>query len=217
MGIVKIEAEGTRHSKMQDHLEVAIEWTDEELAAPLHILDRMPHRALNIDEFPGHLWMRIRPDLFDRSADELRCQLSADRLDLRKFGHSLSVGRYLHEMAPDNRMAKKEDIDAGTFFSVDQRVGRVVEVRAFPEARKPAWKLKVDFGPEIGLLQTSAQITNYTEEELMGRLVVGVVNLGKKRIAGFSSEFLVLGSIAPDGTVLLLKPEEEALPGARIA
>lgn len=112
---------------------------------------------------------------------------------------------------------RKEDIDARVFFSVDQRVGRVLEVEPFPEARKPAWKLKVDFGPEVGVLRTSAQITNYTKEELMGRLVVGAVNLGKKRIAGFSSEFLVLGSIEPDGTVLLLRPEDSAVPGQPIA
>ena len=114
-------------------------------------------------------------------------------------------------------LARREDIDAGTFFSVDQRVGRVLEVEPFPEARKPAWKLTVDFGPVIGTLRTSAQVTNYTAEELEGRLVVGAVNLGKKRIAGFVSEFLVLGSLEPDGTVLLLRPEDQAQPGAPIA
>ena len=86
------------------------------------------------------------------------------------------------------------------------RVGRVVEVEDFPEARKPAWKLAVDFGPLIGTLRTSAQITNYSKEDLMGRLVVGAVNLGSKRIAGFTSEFLVLGSLDPDGLVRLLTP-----------
>ena len=71
----------------------------------------------------------------------------------------------------------------------------------------PAWKLRVDFGPEVGELRTSAQVTNYTEEELVGRLVVGAVNLGSKRIAGYKSEFLVLGGIEPDGTVHLLAVE----------
>lgn len=114
-------------------------------------------------------------------------------------------------------LAKKDDVDPPTFFSVDQRVGRVLDVEPFPEARKPAWKLTVDFGPLIGTLRTSAQVTNYTAEELVGRLVVGAVNLGRKRIAGFASEFLVLGSLEPDGTVLLLRPEDEAEPGAPIA
>jgi tRNA-binding protein len=112
---------------------------------------------------------------------------------------------------------RRSEIDAATFFTVDMRVGRVVEVEEFPEARKPAWKLTVDFGPEVGTLRTSAQITNYSREELAGRLVVGAVNLGTKRIAGFVSEFLVLGSITDDGTVLLLRPEDHAEPGQQIA
>ena len=101
-------------------------------------------------------------------------------------------------------MSRKADIGADAFFALDLRVGRILSVEAFPEARKPAWKLRVDFGPEVGELQTSAQVTNYTEEELVGRLVVGAINLGPKRIAGYRSEFLVLGGIEPDGTVHLL-------------
>ena len=111
----------------------------------------------------------------------------------------------------------KEDMGADAFFALDMRVGRIIEVEEFPEARKPAWKLAVDFGPVIGTLRTSAQITNYSKEELMDRLVVGAVNLGKKRIAGFTSEFLVLGSLDPDGLVRLLNPSEQAEPGAPIA
>ncbi|MDQ3876929.1 MAG: tRNA-binding protein [Actinomycetota bacterium] len=99
---------------------------------------------------------------------------------------------------------------------MDIRVGRIVAVGEFPEARKPAWKLEVDFGPVIGNLKTSAQITNYSREELQGRLVVGAVNLGTKRIAGFTSEFLVLGSMDPDGTVRLLQVEDGVAPGASI-
>ena len=112
---------------------------------------------------------------------------------------------------------RRPDIDAATFFTVDMRVGRILEVEEFPEARKPAWKLTVDFGPEVGTLRTSAQITNYSRDALVGRLVVGAVNLGKKRIAGFVSEFLVLGSMEEDGTVLLLRPEDHAEPGQHIA
>ena len=116
-----------------------------------------------------------------------------------------------------DKLDPKSEIGADAFFALDMRVGRVVAVDDFPEARKPAWKLTVDFGPLIGTLRTSAQITNYPRDELMGRLVVGAVNLGSKRIAGFTSEFLVLGSLDPDGLVRLLTPESEAEPGAPIA
>lgn len=114
-------------------------------------------------------------------------------------------------------LPKKDDIGADGFFAVDMRVGRVVEVEDFPEARKPAWKLTVDFGPLVGTLRTSAQVKNYSKEELEGRLVVGAVNLGEKRIAGFKSQFLVLGAMDPDGTVRLLRVEEDVEPGAPIA
>ena len=109
---------------------------------------------------------------------------------------------------------RKPDI-GGAFFDVDLRVGRVVGVEDFAEARAPAWKLTVDFGPDVGLLRTSAQVTNYTEEELIGRLVVGAINLGAKRIAGFRSEFLVLGGLERSGTVHLLSVEGVE-PGATV-
>ncbi len=113
--------------------------------------------------------------------------------------------------------AKKPDVSAEEFFALDLRVGRVLAVEAFPEARKPAWKLTVDFGAAVGTLRTSAQITSYSAEDLVGRLVVGAVNLGTKRIAGFTSQFLVLGSLDPDGTVRLLRPEDAAQPGDPVA
>jgi tRNA-binding protein len=97
------------------------------------------------------------------------------------------------------------------------RVGRIVEVEEFPEARVPAWKLTVDFGDEVGVKRTSAQITHYTREELDGRLVVGVVNFPPKRIAGFASEVLVLGAMDPQKGVVLLRPDDEVELGARIA
>jgi tRNA-binding protein len=103
------------------------------------------------------------------------------------------------------------------FLAVDMRVGRVVEVEDFPEARKPAWKLTVDFGPDIGLKPSSAQITNYTREELEGRLVVGVVNFPPRQIGPVRSEVLVLGAVADDHPVLLLTPDEGSQPGDRIA
>lgn len=80
------------------------------------------------------------------------------------------------------------------FERVDLRSGTVVKVEAFPKAKKPAYKVWVDFGPEIGVLQTSAQVTvHYTPETLVGRSVVGCVNLGEKNIAGFVSQFLLVG------------------------
>lgn len=112
---------------------------------------------------------------------------------------------------------RKDDVDAEHFFALDLRVGTVTAVEAFPEARKPAWKLTVDFGPVVGTLRTSAQVTTYTEDELVGRKVVGALNLGSRRIAGFKSEFLVLGSMDPDGRVRLLQVEPEAADGAAIA
>ncbi len=112
-------------------------------------------------------------------------------------------------------MERKVDIGAA-FFDVDMRVGRVVSVEDFPEARRPACKLTVDFGPDVGQLRTSAQITNYSAEELVGRLIVGAINLGPKRIAGFRSEFLVLGGLEPDGTVHLLGVDGVE-PGAPVA
>ena len=113
--------------------------------------------------------------------------------------------------------ARKADVGADEFFRLDLRAGRVVEVEDFPEARVPAWKLTVDFGPSVGKLRTSAQVTNYKREELIGRMVVGAINLGPKRVAGFESEFLVLGAITSTGTVRLLRVEEGVVPGSTIA
>lgn len=119
---------------------------------------------------------------------------------------------------PDRR--RKPDVSPDDFFALDLRVGRVEAVDEFPEARTPAWKLTVDFGPAVGRLRTSAQVTNYGHEDLLGRLVVGAMNLGTKRIAGFESEFLVLGALEPDGTVHLLDIDDPGggiEPGAPIA
>ncbi|HEY8527424.1 MAG TPA: tRNA-binding protein [Acidimicrobiales bacterium] len=118
--------------------------------------------------------------------------------------------------APE-KLERKPDVGADAFFALDLRTGRVVDVEPFPEARKPAWKLTVDFGPVVGTLRTSAQVTNYSADELRGRMVVGAINLGRKRIAGFTSEFLVLGALDPDGTVRLLELPEGVAPGAPVA
>ncbi len=102
------------------------------------------------------------------------------------------------------------------FEKVDIRVGRVVEVEDFPEARKPAWKLRVDFGPEIGLRRTSAQVTNYSRQELEGRLVVGVVNFPARQIGPVLSEVLILGVPDEEGRVILLQPSSEVPLGGRM-
>jgi tRNA-binding protein len=101
------------------------------------------------------------------------------------------------------------------FVRTDMRVGRIVEVEDFPEARRPAWKLRVDFGPQIGERRCSAQITNYPREELVGRLVVGVVNFPPRQIGPVRSEVLVLGTYSAEG-VLLLSPEPGAELGDRV-
>jgi tRNA-binding protein len=101
------------------------------------------------------------------------------------------------------------------FAAVDIRVGRIVEVEDFPEARRPAWKLRVDFGPEIGIKRSSAQIKNYAADELEGRLVVGVVNFPPRQIGPVRSEVLVLGTYSADG-VLLLSPAPDAALGDRV-
>ena len=107
------------------------------------------------------------------------------------------------------------EIDFDHFAAVDMRVGRIVEVEDFPEARNPAWKLRVDFGPEIGVRRSSAQIKNYARAELEGRLVIGVVNFPARQIGPVRSEVLVLGTYSADG-VLLLSPEPNAALGDRV-
>ncbi|MFL5826492.1 MAG: tRNA-binding protein [Thermoleophilaceae bacterium] len=102
------------------------------------------------------------------------------------------------------------------FQRIDMRVGRVLSVAEFPEARNPAWKLEIDFGPEVGVKRSSAQITQYAREELEGTLVVGVVNFPPRRIATFESEVLVLGALDDAKGVVLLRPDRDCAPGDRI-
>jgi tRNA-binding protein len=108
-------------------------------------------------------------------------------------------------------------IEYDDFAKVEMRVGRIVAVDDFPQARRPAWKLRIDFGPELGEKSSSAQITNYTREELAGRLVVAVVNFPPRQIGPVRSEVLVLGAVADDHPVLLLEPDAGSQPGDRIA
>ena len=108
-------------------------------------------------------------------------------------------------------------IDITQFQAVDMRVGRVVSVEEFPEARVPAWKLHIDFGPEIGIRRSSAQITHYSPVDLLDTLVVCCVNLTPRVIARFPSEVLVMGALDEALGVVLLRPDKDAAPGSRIA
>ena len=104
------------------------------------------------------------------------------------------------------------------FERVDMRVGTIIEVKDFPEARKPAYQLTIDFGPEIGIRKSSAQITkHYSKKELLQRQVVAVVNFPNKQIGPFKSECLVLGAVEGDGAVVLLHPGLPVENGLRIA
>lgn len=110
-----------------------------------------------------------------------------------------------------------ETIGWQDFEKVELRVGTVVKAEPFPEARKPAYKLTVDFGPEIGERRSSVQITvHYTLDELVGRQVVGVVNFPPKRIGPFMSECLITGFYREDGSVVLAVPDKPVPNGAKL-
>ena len=129
-----------------------------------------------------------------------------------------------HEIAPEKqpyhptKLDRKEYIGIGEFFSVDMRTGVIDEVQEFPEMRKPSYKIRADFGPIVGKLWSSAQITTYSRAQLIGRTVVAAINLGEKTLpTGFISQFLVLGSLDPDGSVRLLELPDGTLPGSTVA
>lgn len=107
-------------------------------------------------------------------------------------------------------------IEWSDFEKVELRVGTILEAIEFPEARKPAYKLKIDFG-EFGIKQSSAQITaRYSKDELIGKQIVGVINFPPKRIAGFVSEVLVTGFAAENGDVVLISPDHPVPNGAKL-
>ena len=109
-------------------------------------------------------------------------------------------------------------MDWQEFDVVELRVGTITEVSDFPEARKPAYKLKVDFGAEIGIRQSSAQITSlYSKQQLLGKQVIAVVNFPVKQIGPFRSECLITGFYRPDGAVVLAVPEQDVPNGSKMA
>ncbi|MBR9765629.1 MAG: tRNA-binding protein [Rhodobacteraceae bacterium] len=110
-----------------------------------------------------------------------------------------------------------EEITFDDFLKVDIRAGRVLRAEPFPEARKPAIKLWIDFGPEIGEKKTSAQITaHYTPESLVGRMVMAVVNFPPRQIGPFMSEVLTLGVSDAAGGIVLIAPDQDVTPGQRL-
>jgi tRNA-binding protein len=109
------------------------------------------------------------------------------------------------------------DLSWSEFERTDMRVGTIIEVNDFPEARKPAYQLTIDFGAEIGIRKSSAQITKrYQKEDLVNRQIVAVVNFPKKQIGRFMSECLVLGAVGEEGDVILLAPDFKIENGLRI-
>jgi len=110
-----------------------------------------------------------------------------------------------------------DQISYDDFAKIDIRVGRIIQAEVFPQARKPAYKLRIDFGPMIGLKNSSAQITKYyAPQDLVGKLVLGVVNFPPRQIATFFSEVLTLGVILGEGDICLIHPDRDVPLGAPI-
>ena len=109
------------------------------------------------------------------------------------------------------------DSNVENFANLDIRVGQILSAEVFEEAKRPAYILKIDFGNDIGIKKTSAQITNYQLDELIGVMCIGVINLGDKQIGPIISQCLILGSINDNGDVLLLQPSPEADLGDKVS
>jgi len=115
-------------------------------------------------------------------------------------------------------MESKNKIEWADFEKVDVRVGTIIEVHDFPEAKKPAYQLYIDFGKDVGILKSSAQITKrYSKDNLLHRQIIAVVNFPKKQIGKFMSECLVLGAVEQEGDVVLLHPDFSVENGTRMA
>lgn len=114
-------------------------------------------------------------------------------------------------------IAAKPTIGYSDFDKIDIRIGRITAVEDFPKARKASFKLTIDFGPDIGIRRSSAQITaRYSKEDLAGKIIAAVINFPLKRIADFESEVLVLGAADEEGAVILLSPDQQVPLGAKI-
>jgi tRNA-binding protein len=108
-------------------------------------------------------------------------------------------------------------ISFSDFEKVELRIGTIIEVRDFPEARKPAYQITVDFGPDIGVKRSSAQVTdNYTRDSLIGTQILGVVNIPPRQVGPFVSEFLITGFEKTDGTITLARSEEKVPNGSKL-
>ena len=103
------------------------------------------------------------------------------------------------------------------FMELDIRVGKIISAEEFPEIKKPSYLINIDFGEEIGIKKTSAQITNYSLESLVNRKCIGIINLGEKQIGSIMSQCLILGSIDKEGNVLLLNPDEDSSLGDKVS
>ena len=111
-----------------------------------------------------------------------------------------------------------KSIQWSDFEQVELRIGSIIDVQEFPQARKPAYKVTADFGEQIGILKASAQITDlYTPEDLLGKQIVGVVNFPAKQIGPFMSQFLLTGFVQKDGSVVIAQPERPVENGLKLA
>ena len=118
--------------------------------------------------------------------------------------------------APE-RLERKPPVSFDDFLSLDLKTGTIVDVKDYPKMRKPSYQITVDFGPIVGRLNSSAQITNYAHQDLIGRKVIGAINLGEKTLpGGFVSQFLVLGALEGDGTVKLLEYDASIPNGSTV-
>ena len=119
------------------------------------------------------------------------------------------------EAGPAEMSDAKPSVTYAEFDAIDLRVGRVLDVQPFPKARNPSWKVRIDLG-SLGEKWSSAQITNYSAEELTGSLVVCVCNFPPRNIAGFQSDVLILGAPNADGKIVLLSPRGDVAPGSQV-
>jgi tRNA-binding protein len=135
----------------------------------------------------------------------------------QKNGYRISGNNYKINRFVVKQIENNMDLTWNEFERTDMRVGTIIEVNDFPEARKPAYQLTIDFGAEIGIRKSSAQITtHYKKENLVNRQVISVVNFPRKQIGKFMSECLVLGAIGKEGDVILLAPDFKIENGLRI-